>query len=213
MDVWQCASGEPIVAHDATIKRMTGQKGKIEAMSLSELKHLDFGSFSSQRFRGEKIPTLAEALELIKDLDVINIEVKGKRLKSNGLEEQINKLVKDFKLENQVIVSSFNPAILYRMSKINPHIRLGLLCFDRTIRPVRHAWANRWISFYSIHPVIRLLKSSWIKKSKITNEKLIPWTVNHKAEVEICLQHEVEGIITDRPAWLAQTLKIDFGYV
>lgn len=210
MDVWKCASGELVLIHDPSINRLTGKSGKVEKMTLTELKTHNFGEFSAQRFKGEAIATLDEALDLLKDTKIINIELKGKNLISNGIEQDTLKILHKHRLKENILVSSFNPAILYRMHKIDPQIKLGLLCFDQTIRPIRRAWAKRWIPFYSLHPNVGLLNEKWISEIR-KNEKLIPWTVNNKNEVETCIQHQVDAMITDDPAWLLQTLRIDYG--
>ncbi len=70
--------GEVIVIHDSDTERTTGVKGKIYDRTLAELKTLDASSWKDPKFAGEKLPTLAEALELAKKLDTgIYIEVKN----------------------------------------------------------------------------------------------------------------------------------------
>src|SRR5512143_1463332 len=60
LDVKLTADGQAVVIHDPTLNRTTGSQGSVKNMSLAELKSLDAGSYFSETYRGEKIPTLEE---------------------------------------------------------------------------------------------------------------------------------------------------------
>src|SRR5512145_1023455 len=60
LDVKLTADGQVIVFHDSTVDRTTNGHGKVQDMTLAELKALDAGSFLGSQFAGEKIPTLEE---------------------------------------------------------------------------------------------------------------------------------------------------------
>lgn len=63
-DLHVSADGVPVVIHDATVDRTTDGSGLVREMTLEELKQLDAGSWFGPEFRGERIPTLEEALEI-----------------------------------------------------------------------------------------------------------------------------------------------------
>ena len=52
----------PVVIHDDTVDRTTDGAGFVADKTLAELKALDAGSWKDERFSGERIPTLVEAL-------------------------------------------------------------------------------------------------------------------------------------------------------
>lgn len=76
LDATRCASGEVIVIHDGTLERTTDGRGPVEARTLTELRRLDAGAWKDARFRGERIPTLAEVLALAKDRSGVYLEIK-----------------------------------------------------------------------------------------------------------------------------------------
>src|SRR5271156_4587031 len=63
-DVRTTKDGVLVSSHDADIHRTSNGKGTIRAMTLAELKKLDFGSWFDPKYQGERIPTLREILEL-----------------------------------------------------------------------------------------------------------------------------------------------------
>lgn len=68
--------GRIVCLHDATTDRTTGVKGKLADLTLEEARRLDAGSWKDPRYRGEKLPTLAEILALVPPDRRILIEMK-----------------------------------------------------------------------------------------------------------------------------------------
>ena len=54
-----------MVIHDESLDRTTNGQGMVSDYTLSELKALDAGSWFDARFKGERLPTLEEVLEMV----------------------------------------------------------------------------------------------------------------------------------------------------
>lgn len=65
MDVHMTKDYHIVVCHDATLDRTTDKTGKICHMTLAEVREADAGIHMGEEFRGEKIPTFEEFLELM----------------------------------------------------------------------------------------------------------------------------------------------------
>src|SRR5512147_1741217 len=76
LDVWRCGSGEVVVIHDEDARRVAGAPLRIAEAPLAALRELDAGAWKGERFRGERIPLLAEVLEALPAARV-NVELKG----------------------------------------------------------------------------------------------------------------------------------------
>jgi glycerophosphoryl diester phosphodiesterase len=76
IDVQITTDEQIVVFHDETLERTTNGRGEICRFSYKELKKLDAGSWFAERFRGAKIPLLAEVFQLIKGKACINVEIK-----------------------------------------------------------------------------------------------------------------------------------------
>ena len=63
-DVALTKDGQLVLMHDDTIDRTTNGKGSVSKWTLSELKKLDAGSWKAPEFAGERVPSLAETLDL-----------------------------------------------------------------------------------------------------------------------------------------------------
>ncbi|MDD7700423.1 MAG: glycerophosphodiester phosphodiesterase family protein [Eubacteriales bacterium] len=66
-DVWLTADGVPVLIHDGNTARVTGVDASVGALTLSELKKLSAGRMKGPEFENERIPTLCEALSLMRD--------------------------------------------------------------------------------------------------------------------------------------------------
>jgi glycerophosphoryl diester phosphodiesterase len=66
IDVRGTSDEELVVVHDDTVDRTTNGSGAVAQMTLAELKALDAGSWWGDKFKGEKIPTLMETFDAVK---------------------------------------------------------------------------------------------------------------------------------------------------
>ena len=83
-DLRTSGDGNPVLMHDKTLSRTTNGIGKVEELSLGELTKLDAGSWFNSTFEGERVPSLAEALECLKvQVKTIFAELKGESTTQN----------------------------------------------------------------------------------------------------------------------------------
>ncbi len=77
LDCTLSKDGEVVVIHDNTVDRTTNSKGGVGDLTVEQLARLDAGTWFDPKFAGERIPTLAEALDLAKDRIGVYIEIKN----------------------------------------------------------------------------------------------------------------------------------------
>src|SRR5882672_9051969 len=140
LDVHLTADGVPVVIHDGTVDRTTNGRGDVGRMTLKDLRRLDAGAWFSSRFRGERIPTLEEALEWARGRCGLNLEIKGPSGRRRtgaagaggaaGLPQvalAVARALRRTGFREPVIVSSFSPQALRAARAHMPHVRLGHL--------------------------------------------------------------------------------------
>ena len=76
-DVALTKDGALVLMHDATVDRTTDGSGRASDLTLDQLKALDAGSWKGQEFKGERIPTLDEALAMMPENVWLNVHLKG----------------------------------------------------------------------------------------------------------------------------------------
>jgi glycerophosphoryl diester phosphodiesterase len=200
------ADNQVVVIHDSTVDRTTNGRGRVRQMTLAQLKELDAGSWFDARFAGERIPTLQEVFDLIGGRILINIEIKSTSLRGDGLEERVSELIAKNNLDDRVLISSFNPFALWRVRRLNPRLRLGLLYADDLPRWLR----DRWLAFLSrpdaLHPRYTMVTPEHVVEAHRRGQHVNAWTVNEVEDVHRMIAAGVDGIITDRPDVVASLL-------
>lgn len=106
-DIHVAACGTPVLLHDAGLERTTDGSGPVRTWSLEQLRRLDAGSWYAPAFRGEPIPTLAEALEEIRPFGATAyVEVKGYR--GPGDLSRMIHIVRELGMSHQVVFISLD---------------------------------------------------------------------------------------------------------
>ncbi|MBI4576935.1 MAG: hypothetical protein HY722_11795 [Planctomycetes bacterium] len=77
-DVQYTADGQTVVFHDDELDRTTNGRGKVRSSSLEAIRGMDAGGWFSADYAGERVPTLDQALEVMKGRVVPVVEVKGR---------------------------------------------------------------------------------------------------------------------------------------
>lgn len=189
-DVYRSKDGVIVVMHDDTVNRTTNGKGKIEEMTLKELKTLDAGSKYDKKFAGEKIPTLEEVIKETQGKILLNIEIKG-----SGCEKGIVELVKKYGMQDKVQVSSFHHEYLQTIKKLNPDIHTGALVnFAPDLKIIvseigADALNIMWLGF----------NETLLKQTKEIGLQMFVWTVNDETGMRKMINAGVDGIITNYP--------------
>jgi len=140
LDVMLCADGEVVVSHDFSVDRTTDGQGRVQDLPLADLKALDAGSWFGAEFRGERMPTLLEVVQWAGDDLLLNIELKNLGIGTEGLESKVIAIVREHKLEQRVVLSSFNPLVLRRIRQLAPTLHTGLLYSGDLPLCLRRAW-------------------------------------------------------------------------
>src|SRR5690606_11528357 len=87
LDVQMSRDGHLVVIHDPTLERTTDGSGLVAQYTLAELRRVDAGAWFDERFRGQRIPTLAEVFELVRGKALLNVELKVMPVRYPGIEE------------------------------------------------------------------------------------------------------------------------------
>ncbi len=231
-DVALTSDGVPVIIHDDNLRRTSNAMSvfpnrkpwKVTSFSLDELRRLDFGSWylatdpykliktgklmpeDLQKFVGESILTLEEALQFTRDNKwQINIEIKDLRGTpgNDTVVEMVTNMVKSFDMENRVWISSFNHLYISQVKKLEPEIRTGALVEWLDLNPLARMQQT---GAQSYNPGIRLANPRLIRSIREQGLDVFVWTVNKETSMRKLIKAGVSGIITDFPQVLNSVL-------
>ncbi|MNC12257.1 Glycerophosphoryl diester phosphodiesterase [compost metagenome] len=203
-DVQMSSDGGLVLIHDESLKRTAGADGYVKDKTLSQLLELDAGSWFGPEFKGERLPTLEELLDLLQERDtVLNIELKNGFFMYPGMEEKVIAAVRDYGMSERVVLSSFNHYSLAYCKSLAPEIRTGILYGEGLYRPWDYAATLQADALHAYHYAVL---PEFVSEASEHNVVYHPWTVNDPGRMKELIDAGVAGIITDYPDVLAGLL-------
>lgn len=206
LDAQLSADGVVVVMHDFVVETTTDGAGRVADKTLAELKALDAGSKFSHEFAGERIPTLAQVFEAVKDKLLVNIELKDFDSFGGRLEAPVLEVVRKHAMEKRVLFSSFNPFVLRAVKRLAPDIPAGLLYREDLAIHLRRAWLAPFIPHEARHPRFPMVTEATLEWCHARGLRVNTWTVDEPAEMRRLIALGVDGIITNKPGVLRSVL-------
>jgi len=178
LDVKLSADGKVVVIHDATVNRTTGAIGRVKDLSLAEMRSLDAGSSFSEKFAGEKIPTLEEVFETLGKRAFVNVELTNYNTPRDHLVETVCMLVKKFNVQKHVLLSSFFPSNLSRARSYLPEVPGGLLALSGLLGAWSRSFGFSFGKYQALHPNIKDVTHEQVQRVHRLGRRIHVWTVN-----------------------------------
>jgi glycerophosphoryl diester phosphodiesterase len=197
LDVQMTKDGELVVIHDEKVNRTTDGKGFVKDFTAEELRKLNAGHLDKSLAKKEKIPFLEEVFEwLVGNSMVCNVEFKNGLFPYKGMEEKVIALVRQYKLVDRIIISSFNHYSVVYSTSLAPEIETAPLLAEGLYMPWIYAKSIRSSGF---HPHYRAAPDEIIKQAIEAGIAVRPYTVNKESEMERLIKVGCSAIITDDP--------------
>lgn len=206
MDVSMSADGEAVIFHDEALERCTNGHGLLGQTDLDTLRTLDAGSWFSEAFVGERIPTLSEALSELRHLGLgLNLEIKHE---GPGLELLVTKVLdtlgRAWPEPETLLISSFNHQALQLCQAQAPHLRRAQL-----YESIPEQWQQELseIDAYSLHCDYQALNAELCHAIKQSGYRVFCYTVNLPDSVAGHWAWGMDGLFTDDPRLFIKDLK------
>src|SRR6202049_2502344 len=141
------------------------------------------------------LPLLEDVLHRYCQRAFLDIE-----LKVSGLESKVLNSLREYRIEEDYVVSSFLPEVVIELKTRSARVQTGIIC-DRLgqLACWREAKVADGIPHYSL--VTRAL----VQEVHGAGSKLLTWTVNNRKTMLRLADWQVDGIISDDTELLAQT--------
>ena len=192
LDVHLTADGVVVVMHDSSLKRTTGFNQNIWHTSYDKIQQLDAGSWFSEEYAGEKVPTLEQVIDEVGQSVKLNIEIKYNK-REQGLAKAVVDIIKRKGIEDRCIVTSSDYSVLTEVKKLDSNISTG------------YVLSAAYGAFYSISYVdVISINYTFVNKALVdaihkSGKEIYVWTVNSPSIVKSLANMGVDNIITDDP--------------
>jgi len=199
-DVYRCGDGAVVLMHDATADRTTSGQGKVTELTLAELKRLDAGQWKAPEYAGEKVPTLEEALQQLKDSGCQAVI----EIKMEGISQQVVDAVRAAGMLDQATVIAFSKEVVRDVRRFAPELRCAWLCSPKSAGSAAEQAA--WLAAQAAECGTNLLDLNYGALSPQLLDELRrcgltvwAWTVNDPPVIKALAAWGVVSITTDHP--------------
>lgn len=205
LDLHRTQDGHVVVIHDDELSHTTNARGRVSRLSFATVREADAG-------KGERVPTLQETLELTRGRVPLYLEIKAPAAAAETL-----RIVREFKCEDEVMLASFDLALMRRLGEEVTDMEIGLILGTPSLNPfTRWREAFPWIAlrqykYQTLCMQVKMCSARLARHIKQQGKKLYVWTANSEAEYARMIGRSVDGIVTDTPDRLIaylETLKM-----
>ncbi|MBP7936724.1 MAG: glycerophosphodiester phosphodiesterase [Phycisphaerae bacterium] len=205
LDAQPSADGTLYCLHDSTLDRTTDavklfgrKKVPLKEISDQDLARLDAGRWFNEKYAGERLPTLAAALDTIQAQSKTLLERKA------GTAQSYAKILREKNMIDKLIVQAFDWKFLEDLHKLQPTQTLGALgekAMDDKKWTQLQASGAKLVGWQ-----FKDLTADMVKEFHKRGYKVFAWTVDEPADWQRLIDWGVEGIITNRPGPLNKML-------
>jgi glycerophosphoryl diester phosphodiesterase len=210
LDVQRTRDGRVVVLHDGTLERTTDGRGKVFEKTLAEVKAVSAGypdRFES-RHASERVPTLPEALDLLKGRTRVMIEIKKESVTAEDADDGIEALVvadvRRAGIAKDVVLISFERRALLRCRARAPEIRRGHLFYRA--EPDDVVAGAREIESDLVMPEKGMLSEPLRDRAREAGLKIATWVVDDPAELRDLARFDLYGVGSNCPGLLLDAL-------
>lgn len=197
-DIYMTTDNHLVIMHDTTVDRTTLGTGRIETMTLAEVKAL------KTKVSGYAVPTLQEFFAAFKGRNVSHfIELKST---TAGIVPLLKQELEKAGVKDQVVAISFSGDQLNRMAATLPEISTGFLNSNvdtgdvgvslRNILNATQLYSSTYNPSYGSG-----LTQATMEAAKHRGITFWPWTVNNQSDFHRLYSYGTHGITTDYAHW------------
>jgi len=213
-DFYLTSDGKIVCFHDKDTERITGKKLPVVKTPLAKLQSFDIGNWKDPKWKGERMPTMADVLEVVPPGKKVFLELKS----SVEVVEPMAQAIEDSSLDPaQIVVISFHAEAVAASKKRLPHIKAMWLCgykkqkngqfkpkVDEVLKTLKRIGADGLNSEarreYFDAGFIKRLSDAGYKEFGV-------WTVDDPEVADFYAKLGAWAITTNRPGWLREQLK------
>jgi glycerophosphoryl diester phosphodiesterase len=195
-DVRRTSDGALLLLHDATVDRTTSGTGELRTMTAADARALDAGD-------GERIPELADVLALAAGRVRVNVDIK-----EDDIVDDAVAAVRAADAEDSVTFISFLPEVWQRLDELAPDSPVVHLVDSAAgLASLAMGEAGSQTVATGVGVPFDIVNEGVVERMHRHGYGVFAWTVDDEDEMRRLIACDVNGIVTNRPAALAEVIR------
>ena len=204
LDLRMTGDGQLVVMHDATVDRTTDGTGAIAGLTLAEIKRLDAGGVFGDRFRGERVPSWVETLELVSGRSRLNVHLKEGGKPDGGYELKVIEALRDLNMVEDVILACRDESVGI-FARIDPGIECRI--FQNNRSSGEYIQASVDLGLRTMQPGRDVTTEGFVRKAHAAGRTVHVFYADAPEDMRAFVEIGVDGILTNYPARLKRVLR------
>lgn len=196
VDVQPTLDGHLVVCHDHTVDRCSNGSGRVDELTLSQIKQLNFAARFKYDIEHQSVLTLDELLQFATSHQLkLNIEIKVDRHCAKSVCHLVKQAIESYSINpDHIVLSSFEHDVIRQLHKMLPSARLGVL--SERLKPSDKALLAE-VSAFSCNLNYKWVTTKQILKLKQQGYQVWCYTVNNPKSLQY--KHGLDAIFSDYP--------------
>lgn len=195
-DVRRSADGALLLLHDSRVDRTTSGSGELRAMTAAEAQALDAGD-------GERIPELADVLALAHGRARVNVDLKEADIVDDAVAT-----VRAAGAEDGVTFISFLPEVWERLDELAPDTPvIHLVDSAAGLASLAMGDSGSQLVATGVGVPFDIVNEGMVERMHRHGYGVFAWTVDDVDEMRRLITCDINGIVTNRPAALAEVIR------
>ena len=203
LDLYMTKDDHLIIMHDSTVDRTTDGTGAISDLTLAEIKALDAGGVFGEQFRGERVPTWEEALELVQGKVELNVHLKEGGNPDGHYERKVAKALSDFHMVEDSILTCSDASVGI-FAGIDSRIECRIFRANRT--PEEYIQKSVEMGLRTMQPGRDITTRDFVQKAHAAGRIVHVFYADTHEDMRAYIEIGVDGILTNYPERLKAVL-------
>ncbi len=202
-DLRMTLDGHLVVMHDATVDRTTDGTGAIGELTLAEIRALDAGGVFGERFRGERVPTWEEALDLVQGKVKLNVHLKEGGIPDGEYERKVAKALRAFRMVDDSILAC-NDESVGIFAEIDP--RIACRIFPNGRSPEDYIQSSVEMGLRTMQPGRDMTTPEFVQKAHESGLGVHVFYADTPEDMRTYIGMGVDGVLTNYPERLNEVV-------
>lgn len=217
VDVRRTKDDRLVLLHDSDLRRTTNvekvfpkrKSYDVARFTYPDIRRLDAGTWKRKKYAGEKVPTLAQAVRLVRSERAgLLLELKSPKLYP-GIQKDVSKALRDIDgylgwavRNDRLTVQSFDIEAANAFKQIEPRIPVAVLGTPAAVDlPTLAQWADEVSARH------KTVDAAYVAAVHAAGMDCSVWTVNTEDNMNASLDKGVDGVVTNRVGMLGRVLQ------
>ena len=196
LDLRSTRDGHLVVMHDAAVDRTTDGTGAVGELTLAEIRTLDAGRAFDERFRGERVPTWEEALDLAQGKVRLNVHLKEGGNPDGEFERKVVKTLHAFRMMGDSILAC-NDESVGIIAEVDP--RIACRIFPNNRSPEDYIRTSAELGLRTTQPGRDMTTPDFVQKAHESGLGVHVFYADTPEDMRAYIETGVDGILTNFP--------------